>query len=57
MAREIGHLLNKVTLDPDKRVVMMSLIDESWIQNSGKAVGLCLIGKMVLRKPANLEYM
>lgn len=54
MDDELCQLMNKVMLghDGDSDDVVL---DETWVYDSQKGVGLCLLGEMVMKKPINQE--
>lgn len=55
MVDVIDLLFNKVSLEANDDYVVV--LDNSHASNDQHPPGLCLIGKMVMRKPANLESM
>lgn len=55
MADELGYLLNRVSLDTVDDEVAVHEGDESNTDQGSS--DCCLIGKMVMKKPANMDVM
>lgn len=56
MVDELGLLLNKVPLEGRDGGDVVAL-DETQAEEGESVIGICLVEKMIVKKPTNLEAM